>query len=121
PEADLAGFLTAAGHSTSEEEAEWAAIELRYAGYMEREREAADHLNELEDFEIPADLELTGVASLSYEAREKLTRHRPLSLGAAGRISGISPSDLQNLVLEVIKHRRKCVVSRETGGLGVRD
>jgi tRNA uridine 5-carboxymethylaminomethyl modification enzyme len=107
PEVELRGFLGAAGYTADDAQVEWAAIELRYAGYMEREQEAADRLSQLEDFKIPLDLEFAGAASLSHEAREKLTRHRPGNLGEAGRISGVSPSDLQNLVVEIIKHRRQ--------------
>ncbi len=105
PEVPLEELLRAAGHPTETAEAEWASIELRYCGYIERERLAAARLSELEEFAIPEDLEFAGVTTLSFEAREKLTRQRPRSLGAAGRIPGVSPSDLQNLVFEVIKQR----------------
>jgi len=70
----------------------------------------------LEEFEIPGDLEFSGMGSLSIEAREKLARQRPGNLGEAGRIPGVSPSDLQNLVMEVIKRngRGATGISRET-------
>jgi len=51
-------------------------------------------------------MEYRGLATLSYEAREKLQSSRPASLGQASRIPGVSPSDLQNLVMEVLKLRR---------------
>jgi len=86
-------------------EGDWAAIELRYSGYMERERELAGRMVEMEEFGIPDTLRFSELDSLSYEAREKLTRHRPSSLGQAGRIPGVTPSDLQNLVMEVLKSR----------------
>jgi tRNA uridine 5-carboxymethylaminomethyl modification enzyme len=109
PEVNLKRLLHAAGYDTGEGETEWAAIELRYRGYIEREREAADRMATLENFELPADLVFAGIESLSSEAREKLARHRPASLGAAGRLPGVSPSDLQNLVAEVLrlKHRQR--------------
>ena len=81
-------------------------IQLKYAGYLAREREAARRLAELADFRIPVDLAYGELHSLSTEAREKLSRVRPGSLAQAGRIPGVSPSDLQNLVLEVVRRRR---------------
>jgi tRNA uridine 5-carboxymethylaminomethyl modification enzyme len=81
-------------------------IQLKYAGYLTREREAARRLAELADFQIPADLPYHDLRSLSTEAREKLGRVRPGSLAQAGRIPGVSPSDLQNLVLEVVRRRQ---------------
>ena len=80
-------------------------IRLKYAGYLAREREAARHLAELADFRLPGDLAYKELHSLSTEAREKLSRVRPESLAQAGRIPGVSPSDLQNLVLEVVRRR----------------
>ncbi len=83
-----------------------AEIELKYAGYLAREREGAQRLAELTEFELPADLPYPQLQSLSTEARQKLERVRPTSLAQAGRIPGVSPSDLQNLVLEVVRRRR---------------
>jgi tRNA uridine 5-carboxymethylaminomethyl modification enzyme len=85
---------------------EWAEIELKYEGYLLREREGAAKLATMEDFVLPGDVPFKTFASLSFEAREKLSNLKPESLGRAGRIPGISPSDLQNLVFEVIKWRR---------------
>ena len=103
----LEKLLGAVGLEVEADSAAWAAIELRYGGYLEREREAAARLGKLDAFEIPAELEFAGVESLSTEAREKLGSRRPRSLGEAGRIPGVSPSDLQNLVVEVIKFRQR--------------
>ncbi len=81
-------------------------IQLKYSGYIQREREAALRLMELAEFRLPLDLPYREIRSLSTEAREKLERIRPESLAQAGRVPGISPSDLQNLVLEVIRRRK---------------
>ena len=105
PGISLDKLLKAAGCEPREGTSAWAAIELRYLGYIEREKQAARRLEELEDFVIPEELEFDGATSLSYEAREKLARQRPRNLGEAGRIPGVSPSDLQNLVVEVLKFR----------------
>jgi tRNA uridine 5-carboxymethylaminomethyl modification enzyme len=98
-------LLGASGYEVEDGEADWASIELRYGGYITRERELAGRMGELEDFELSGELEFASMESLSFEAREKLTRRRPVSLGQAGRIPGISPSDLQNLVMEELKRR----------------
>jgi tRNA uridine 5-carboxymethylaminomethyl modification enzyme len=80
-----------------------AEMELRYGGYLDRERERALALRRHADFRLPPELPYSELFSLSTEARQKLGRIRPLTLGQAGRIPGISPSDLQNLVMEVRK------------------
>jgi tRNA uridine 5-carboxymethylaminomethyl modification enzyme len=98
-------LLAAAGYQVDDGESDWCAIELRYGGYITRERELAGRMGELEDFELSQDLEFRSMESLSYEAREKLSSQRPASLGQAGRIPGVSPSDIQNLVMEVLKRR----------------
>lgn len=83
-----------------------AQIEIKYEGYLDRERRAAARLAEMTDFELPTDLPYQNLNSLSTEARQKLSRVRPHSLAQAGRIPGVSPSDLQNLVVEVLRRDR---------------
>ncbi|MEX0912449.1 MAG: FAD-dependent oxidoreductase, partial [Gemmatimonadota bacterium] len=80
-------------------------MELRYAGYLARERSRADSLRQNSGFPLPDGLDYDAMNSLSIEARQKLGRIRPSTLGQASRIPGISPSDLQNLVIEVRKRR----------------
>ncbi len=82
-----------------------AEMELRYEGYMGRERTRAEALQRQSDFPIPAGLPYADLLSLSFEARQKLDRIRPATLAQASRIPGVSPSDLQNLVMEVRKRR----------------
>jgi len=114
PGVPLADLLVAAGCQVERPVADWADIELKYAGYLSRERSAAARLAQLDAFELPSDLEFRSLATLSIEAREKLESARPVSLGQAGRIPGVSPSDLQSLVMEVLKRRNPRPVSRET-------
>ncbi|MBM4183403.1 MAG: tRNA uridine-5-carboxymethylaminomethyl(34) synthesis enzyme MnmG [Gemmatimonadetes bacterium] len=76
-------------------------VELKYEGYVRRERDRAERLREFAGFSLREDLPYRDFATLSHEAREKLSKVRPSTLAQAGRISGISPADLQNLVLEV--------------------
>jgi tRNA uridine 5-carboxymethylaminomethyl modification enzyme len=84
-----------------------AEIELKYDGYLARERDAASRLAELASFALPLDLPYPMLASLSTEARQKLERIRPTSLAQAARVPGVSPSDLHNLVMETIRWRRR--------------
>ncbi len=81
-------------------------VELKYEGYVRREVERAEKLREQAGFELAEDLPYSAFVTISYEAREKLARIRPASLAQAGRIPGVSPSDLQNLILEVRRWRR---------------
>ena len=92
-------------------DASWADVEIKYQGYVTREIDAARRLSEMDSFALPFDLEYPSLSTLSFESREKLGRIRPATLGQAGRIPGISPADLQNLVVEVLRRRG---VSRET-------
>jgi tRNA uridine 5-carboxymethylaminomethyl modification enzyme len=105
-------LLRAAGVEIDEEVALWADMELKYQGYLARERAAANRMARMEDFQLPHNLEYRSLHTLSFEAREKLHSTRPRSLGQASRIPGVSPSDLQSLVMEVLKLRRR---EEETG------
>jgi tRNA uridine 5-carboxymethylaminomethyl modification enzyme len=98
-------LLRAAGVEVDEEAALWADMELKYQGYLARERAAANRMARMDDFELPENLEYRSLHTLSFEAREKLHSARPRSLGQASRISGVSPCDLQSLVMEVLKLR----------------
>lgn len=82
-------------------------LELKYAGYFERERIQAERMRRLGDFALAPDLAYLEMQSLSFEARQKLAAARPPTLAQASRLSGISPSDLQNLVIEVGRRRTK--------------
>ena len=74
-------------------------IQVKYAGYIEKEKNNADKLNRLENVPIPSSFDYTKVKSLSYEAREKLTKIKPTSISQASRISGVSPSDVSVLLV----------------------
>jgi tRNA uridine 5-carboxymethylaminomethyl modification enzyme len=80
-------------------------LELRYDGYLARERDRAEALRRQEALALPADLPYEELTSLSTEARQKLGRLRPSTLGEAARVPGVNPTDLQNLVMEVRKRR----------------
>ena len=88
-------------------------VELKYEGYLARERATAARLAGMDDFALPAEIEFANLSSLSREAREKLAAIRPATLAQASRIPGVSPSDLQGLILAALRSRRQ-TVSRET-------
>ena len=78
---------------------EQAEIKIKYSGYIEREREMADKLNRLEDVVIKDDFNYNKLTSISAEAREKLSKIQPKTIGQASRISGVSPSDISVLLI----------------------
>jgi tRNA uridine 5-carboxymethylaminomethyl modification enzyme len=94
------------GDELNDEALVTADLEIKYAGYFERERAQADRMRRMGDFSLDADLDYSKIRSLSFEARQKLANLKPRSLAQASRIPGVSPSDLQNLVIEVERRRR---------------
>lgn len=82
---------------------EQAEITVKYEGYIIREREMADKMNRLEDFKLNEGFDYRSIGSLSMEARDKLSKIKPLTLGQASRISGVSPSDISVLMVHLGK------------------
>ncbi|MGN0006907.1 MAG: tRNA uridine-5-carboxymethylaminomethyl(34) synthesis enzyme MnmG [Alistipes sp.] len=80
-------------------EIEEAEIEIKYSGYIERERLVADKLHRLENIAIPADFDYASMQSLTIEARQKLMRIRPATIAQASRIPGVSPADVNVLLV----------------------
>lgn len=80
---------------------EQASIQIKYEVYIEKEKELALRMNKLEDLQIPETFDYKKIQSLGNEAREKLTRLKPRTLGQASRISGINPSDVQILMVYI--------------------
>lgn len=74
-------------------------ILIKYGGYINREQEIADKLSRLDELQLSPDFDYTGLKALSFEAREKLSRIRPLTIGQASRISGVSPADISVLAV----------------------
>jgi tRNA uridine 5-carboxymethylaminomethyl modification enzyme len=78
---------------------EQAAIQVKYETYIEKEKELVQRMSQLEELEIPETFDYRKIASLGNEAREKLSKVKPRTLGQASRISGINPSDVQILMV----------------------
>ncbi len=88
-----------ASHNLSREIIEQVEIEIKYSGYIEREKAIADKLQRLEEIHIPTDFDFMKVTSITIEARQKLSRIRPATIGQASRIPGVSPADINVLLI----------------------
>jgi len=94
---DIENLISGFDNATVEQ----AEILMKYEGYIERERENADKLKRLEDVRINPDFDYKKIASLSLEARDKLTKFKPSTIGQASRISGINPADISVLLVHM--------------------
>ena len=83
----------------NEEEIEQAEIQLKYRGYIQKEKDNADKLKRLENLKIPKEFDYSQLKSISTEARQKLEKIRPETIAQASRISGVSPSDISILLV----------------------
>ncbi|HEX8298087.1 MAG TPA: tRNA uridine-5-carboxymethylaminomethyl(34) synthesis enzyme MnmG, partial [Rubricoccaceae bacterium] len=108
PEVVLPDLLAHTGHADlvapspgMDGTAETVAVELRYAGYVERETALAEQMTRLDRVRVPDDFDFAGVRQITHEARERLAKVRPSTLGQAGRLAGVSPADLQALLVLV--------------------
>jgi len=97
--ADVLPKLKAVLSPFSKEAIEQAAIQVKYEVYIEKEKELVQRMSQLEELEIPETFDYKRISSLGNEAREKLTKIKPRTLGQASRISGINPSDVQILMV----------------------
>lgn len=86
-------------HDLNEEVIEQTEIQIKYSGYIEKEKNNADKLTRLEYVKIPKEFDYTQVKSMSYEAREKLHVVQPATVAQASRISGVSPNDISVLLV----------------------
>jgi tRNA uridine 5-carboxymethylaminomethyl modification enzyme len=86
-------------HELNSEVLEQAEIEVKYSGYIEKEKNNADKLHRLENVRIPDDFDYSKLKSLSFEAREKMEAIRPVTISQASRISGVSPADISVLLV----------------------
>ncbi len=91
-------------------------IDLKYAGYVERQEELVRKMKQLEAWTLPPDIDYSGIATITMEAREKLDKIQPETLGQASRISGVNPADISVLMVLLKKNGGgpKRDVSRET-------
>ena len=87
-------------NNLSDEVVEQAEIKIKYRGYIEREKYYAEKMHRLEEIVIPANFDYNAMQSLTIEARQKLSRIRPQTIGQASRIPGVSPADINVLLIK---------------------
>ena len=88
-------------HHLDTEVIEQALIQVKYSGYIEKEKNNADKLTRLEEVRIPENFDYDKIKSMSYEAKEKLKKIRPVTISQASRISGVAPSDISILLIHM--------------------
>ena len=93
--------------SYSEEVLEQVEINIKYEGYIKKALKEADKLKQMEDVKIPEDLDYKMVPNLASEARQKLDKVKPITLGQASRISGVNPSDIAILSVYLKRYRHE--------------
>ena len=86
-------------HQLDHEVLEQTEIQVKYAGYIEKEKNNADKLHRLENLKIPSDFDYMKLKSMSMEAREKLNKIQPKTVSQASRVSGVSPADISVLLV----------------------
>ncbi|MBK8247057.1 MAG: tRNA uridine-5-carboxymethylaminomethyl(34) synthesis enzyme MnmG [Gemmatimonadetes bacterium] len=113
---ELSALLSASGVGAglSADAVVSAELQIKYAGYFTRERSAAEKLQRMGAFQLEEEVPYEQMRSVSFEARQKLARLRPRTLAQAASVPGVSPSDLQNIVLEVERWRRVARAAGET-------
>jgi tRNA uridine 5-carboxymethylaminomethyl modification enzyme len=94
-----------------EESKEQVMIQVKYEGYIRREWSQVKQSGELESWKVPQDIDYESIHGLSKEAREKLSKIRPFSLGQASRISGVSPADISVLMVMLSQMKRKDITT----------
>ena len=102
--ADFAAFDTERPALTHEEQ-EQVEIQIKYAGYIQKQNDAILLAKKLEDKKLPGDLDYNTVRGLRLEAAEKLNKRKPVSIGQASRISGVSPADVSVLLVWLEQHK----------------
>jgi tRNA uridine 5-carboxymethylaminomethyl modification enzyme len=95
----------------SQAEREGAEIDIKYAGYLQRQQHQIDQISRQANRPLPADLDYHAISTLSKESREKLSQVKPLTVGQAARIGGVNPADINALLLYLEVRSRQAVVS----------
>ena len=90
-------------------------ISIKYAGYIDKQNDEVERAAHFENLRLPDELDYLQVSALSFEARQKLSKHRPETLGQASRISGITPAAISLLLIHLKKGRFKGFAQIEAG------
>ena len=81
-------------------------VQIKYEGYINKQLQQVEKFRKLEGRSIPEDIDYKALDGLRIEAKQKLDQHRPLSIGQASRISGVSPADINVLLIHLERNRR---------------
>lgn len=91
-------------------------INLKYEGYIERQQRQIEQFKKMENKRLPEDMDYNAISGLRLEARQKLQKFRPLSIGQASRISGVNPADISVLMVYLMQHNVKKTKETNTNG-----
>jgi tRNA uridine 5-carboxymethylaminomethyl modification enzyme len=106
PEVNYAALMALAGPGVDDPEvAQQIEIEAKYSGYIERQQDEIEHARRHEETRLPEHLDYATVHGLSTEERQKLVQHRPLTVGQAARISGVTPAAISLLLVHLKRAR----------------
>ena len=116
----VAAHKTTATTSVAAAVVEQMEISIKYAGYIDKQNDEVERASALENLQLPEDLDYAAVQALSFEVRQKLMRHRPATLGAASRISGVTPAAISLLLVHLKRGRMRALAPQgaEAGSVG---
>ncbi|MBI2733229.1 MAG: tRNA uridine-5-carboxymethylaminomethyl(34) synthesis enzyme MnmG [Aquabacterium sp.] len=115
---DRAGMHAELGEALAEAVVEQVEISIKYAGYIDKQNDEVERAAYYESLKLPEELDYMQVSALSIEARQKLSKHRPETLGQASRISGITPAAISLLLIHLKKGRFKGFAANDNAGAG---
>jgi len=115
---DRAALHADLGEALAEAVIEQVEISIKYAGYIDKQNDEVERAAYYENLRLPAELDYMQVSALSIEARQKLSKHQPETLGQASRISGITPAAISLLLIHLKKGRFKGFAANEQPGVG---
>ncbi|MBI5926769.1 MAG: tRNA uridine-5-carboxymethylaminomethyl(34) synthesis enzyme MnmG [Aquabacterium sp.] len=113
---DRAGMRAEFGVALAEAVIEQVEISIKYAGYIDKQNDEVERAAHFENLKLPAELDYMQVSALSIEVRQKLSKHRPETLGQASRISGITPAAISLLLIHLKKGRFKGFAANDNAG-----
>ena len=108
---------TYAGESDYREMREAVEIGVKYESYIRKEQENAERMTRYEQLRLPEDTDYRAISSLSYEAREKLSKLRPMTIGQAARIPGVSPADISVLLVRLQAASKNATAAPSQAGI----